>query len=83
MAARYLNDALGEIQFKLMKGQKIGAGVAQVIPGLDEKKFRAGPGQLQNEVTGTKQREGAFARLFNYLNEQDRDVPNTGQVTCK
>ena len=30
-----------------MKGQKIGAGVAPVIPGLGEKKFVAGPEQLQ------------------------------------
>jgi len=73
VAARYLNDALGvDEKIKLMKGQKIGAGVAPVLPGLPEKKFRAGPGQLQK--VGVKQRD-AFARLFNYLNEQDRDVP--------
>ena len=73
IAARYLNDALGvDEKLKLMKGQKIGAGVPSVIPGLSDKKFRAGPGQLQK--VGVKQRD-AFARLFNYMNEQDRDVP--------
>jgi hypothetical protein len=73
VAVRYLNDALGvDEKLKLMKGQKIGAGVAPVLPIFREKKFRAGPGQLQK--VGVKQRD-AFARLFNYLNEQDRDVP--------
>ena len=73
IAARYLNNALGvDEKLKLMKGQKIGAGTPSVIPGLAEKKFRAGPGQLQK--VGVKQRD-AFARLFNYMNEQDRDVP--------
>ena len=73
VAVRYLNDALGvDEKLKLMKGQKIGAGVAPVIPGLGEKKFVAGPGQLQK--VGVKQRD-AFARLFGYLKEEDRDVP--------
>ena len=73
VAVRYLNDALGiDEKLKLMKGQKIGAGVAPVIPGFGEKKFVAGPGQLQK--VGIKQRD-AFARLFGYLREEDRDVP--------
>ena len=72
-AIRYLNNALGvDEKLKLMKGQKIGKGVAPVIPGLGEKKFVAGPGQLQK--VGIKKRD-AFAKLFNYMNEQDRDVP--------
>lgn len=38
VAVRYLNDALGvDEKLKLMKGQKIGAGVAPVIPGFGEK----------------------------------------------
>jgi len=73
IAVRYLNDALGvDEKLKLMKGAKIGAGAPSIFPFLPEKKFVAGPGELQK--VGIKKRD-AFARLFNYMNDQDRDVP--------
>jgi hypothetical protein len=73
VAIRHLNDALGvDEKLKLMKGQKIGAGAPPVLPFGGPKKFTAGPGELQK--VGIKKRD-AFARLFNYMNDQDRDVP--------
>ena len=75
VALRYMNDALlPEEQIKLLRGGKLGRGTPRALfPGRDYFTGRS----INPRITrlGLTQKREAFARLLNYLNEEDKDIP--------
>ena len=75
VALRYMNDALlPEEQIKLLRGEKLGRGTPRALfPGRDYFTGRS----INPRITrlGLTQKREAFARLLNYLNEEDKDIP--------
>lgn len=89
VAMRYMNDALNpDEQIKLLMGKSIGDGVPGVL-GIGKRYFKGRdiqtavdvfkPGSGAKAATigrlGLTQKREAFARLMNYLNDSDSDVP--------
>jgi hypothetical protein len=76
VALRYMNDALlPEEQIKLLRGGKLGRGTPRALfPGRD---YFTGRSINTKRITrlGLTQKREAFARLLNYLNEEDKDIP--------
>ena len=70
-----MNDALlPEEQIKLLRGGKLGRGTPRALfPGRDYFTGRS----INPRITrlGLTQKREAFARLLNYLNEEDKDIP--------
>jgi hypothetical protein len=78
VALRYMNDALlPEEQIKLLRGGKLGRGTPRALfPGRDYftgRDINVGTKALTR--LGLTQKREAFARLLNYLNEEDKDIP--------
>jgi len=75
VALRYMNDALlPEEQIKLLRGGKLGRGTPRALfPGRDYFTGRSINPRLTR--AGLTQKREAFARLLNYLNEEDKDIP--------
>jgi len=78
VALRYMNDALlPEEQLKLLRGGKLGRGTPRALfPGRDYftgRDINVGTKALTR--AGLTQKREAFARLLNYLNEEDKDIP--------
>tara|TARA_Y100000114_G_scaffold152733_1_gene171476 strand:- start:1758 stop:2381 length:624 start_codon:yes stop_codon:yes gene_type:complete len=70
-----MNDALlPEEQIKLLRGEKLGRGTPRALfPGRDYFTGRSINPRLSR--AGLTQKREAFARLLNYLNEEDKDIP--------
>ena len=78
VALRYMNDALlPEEQIKLLRGGKLGRGTPRALfPGRDYFTGRdINVGFKALTRAGLTQKREAFARLLNYLNEEDKDIP--------
>jgi hypothetical protein len=75
VALRYMNDALlPEEQIKLLRGGKLGRGTPRALfPGRDFFTGRSINPRISR--LGLTQKREAFARLLNYLNEEDKDIP--------
>ena len=90
IAMRAFNDALNpDEQIKLLMGQKVGDGVPGVL-GIGRRYFKGRDIQTAANVLkspkvigrlGLTQKREAFARLMNYLNENDADVPRVDPRT--
>ena len=90
IAMRAFNDALNpDEQIKLLMGQKVGDGVPGVL-GIGRRYFKGRDIQTAANVLrspgvvgrlGLTQKREAFARLVNYLNESDADVPRVDPKT--
>ena len=90
IAMRAFNDALNpDEQIKLLMGQKVGNGVPGVL-GIGRRYFKGRDIQTAANVLkspsvigrlGLTQKREAFARLVNYLNESDADVPRVDPKT--
>ena len=90
VAMRAFNDALNpDEQIKLLMGQKVGNGVPGVL-GIGRRYFKGRDIQTAANVLkspgvvgrlGLTQKREAFARLVNYLNESDADVPRVDPKT--
>ena len=90
VAMRAFNDALNpDEQIKLLMGQKLGDGVPGVL-GIGRRYFKGRDIQTAANVLkspgvvgrlGLTQKREAFARLVNYLNESDADVPRVDPKT--
>lgn len=84
VAMKAFNDALNpEEQIALLTGKKVGEGVPGVL-GIGRRYFKGRDIQTAANVLqtpsvvgrlGLTQKREAFARLMNYLNENDADVP--------
>ena len=78
VALRAMNDALlPEEQIKLLRGGKLGRGTPRaLLPGRDYFTGRdINVGFKALSRAGLTQKREAFARLLNYLNEEDKDIP--------
>jgi phosphotransferase system IIB component len=90
IAMRAFNDALNpEEQIRLLMGKKVGDGVPGVL-GIGRRYFKGRDIQTAANVLrspgvvgrlGLTQKREAFARLVNYLNESDADVPRVDPKT--
>jgi len=90
IAMRAFNDALNpDEQIKLLMGQKVGNGVPGVL-GIGRRYFKGRDIQTAANVLkspgvvgrlGLTQKREAFARLVNYLNEGDVDIPRVDPKT--
>jgi len=90
VAMRAFNDALNpDEQIKLLMGQKVGNGVPGVL-GIGRRYFKGRDIQTAANILkspgvvgrlGLTQKREAFARLVNYLNESDADVPRVDPKT--
>jgi hypothetical protein len=90
IAMRAFNDALNpDEQIKLLMGQKVGPGVPGVL-GIGRRYFKGRDIQTAANILkspsvvgrlGLTQKREAFARLVNYLNESDADVPRVDPKT--
>ena len=90
IAMRAFNDALNpDEQIKLLMGQKVGDGVPGVL-GIGRRYFKGRDIQTAANILkspgvvgrlGLTQKREAFARLVNYLNESDADVPRVDPKT--
>ena len=90
IAMRAFNDALNpDEQIKLLMGQKVGPGVPGVL-GIGRRYFKGRDIQTAANVLkspsvigrlGLTQKREAFARLVNYLNEGDADIPRVDPKT--
>lgn len=90
IAMRAFNDALNpDEQIKLLMGQKVGNGVPGVL-GIGRRYFKGRDIQTAANILkspgvvgrlGLTQKREAFARLVNYLNESDADVPRVDPKT--
>ena len=95
VAMRYMNDALNpEEQIKLLMGKSIGDGVPGVL-GIGKRYFKGRDIQTAVDIfrpgtgarvapaarLGLTQKREAFARLMNYLNDSDSDVPRVNPKT--
>jgi len=90
VAMRAFNDALNpEEQIRLLMGKKVGDGVPGVL-GIGRRYFKGRDIQTAANVLqspgvigrlGLTQKREAFARLVNYLNENDADVPRVDPKT--
>jgi hypothetical protein len=90
IAMRAFNDALNpDEQIALLMGKKIGDGVPGVL-GIGRRYFKGRDIQTAVNVLqkpsvigrlGLTQKREAFARLMNYLNESDSDVPRVDPKT--
>ena len=90
IAMRAFNDALNpDEQIKLLMGQKVGNGVPGVL-GIGRRYFKGRDIQTAANVLrspgvvgrlGLTQKREAFARLVNYLNEGDADIPRVDPKT--
>jgi len=79
-ALRYMNDALlPEEQLKLLKGQSIG----EVQKGLFGTTRKFTGRQIKSKLTaaGLTRKRDAFARLYNYFKDEDRDLPQINPKT--
>jgi len=79
-ALRYMNDALlPEEQLKLLKGQSIG----EVQKGLfgTTRKFTGRSINPKLTAVGLTRKRDAFARLYNYFKDEDRDLPQINPKT--
>ena len=79
-ALRYMNDALlPEEQLKLLKGQSIG----EVQKGLfgTTRKFTGRSINPKLTALGLTRKRDAFARLYNYFKDEDRDLPQINPKT--
>ena len=90
IAMRAFNDALNpDEQIRLLMGKKVGEGVPGVL-GIGRRYFKGRDIQTAANVLkspkvigrlGLTQKREAFARLVNYLNESDADVPRVDPKT--
>ena len=90
VAMRAFNDALNpDEQIRLLMGKKVGDGVPGVL-GIGRRYFKGRDIQTAANVLqspgvvgrlGLTQKREAFARLVNYLNENDVDVPRIDPKT--
>ena len=90
IAMRAFNDALNpDEQIRLLMGKKVGNGVPGVL-GIGRRYFKGRDIQTAANVLrspgvvgrlGLTQKREAFARLVNYLNESDADVPRVDPKT--
>ena len=90
IAMRAFNDALNpDEQIRLLMGKKVGNGVPGVL-GIGRRYFKGRDIQTAANVLrspgvvgrlGLTQKREAFARLVNYLNESDADVPRVNPKT--
>ena len=90
IAMRAFNDALNpDEQIKLLMGQKVGNGVPGVL-GIGRRYFKGRDIQTAANILktpsvvgrlGLTQKREAFARLVNYLNEGDADIPRVDPKT--
>jgi phosphotransferase system IIB component len=90
IAMRAFNDALNpDEQIKLLMGQKVGNGVPGVL-GIGRRYFKGRDIQTAVNILkspgvvgrlGLTQKREAFARLVNYLNESDADIPRVDPKT--
>ena len=90
IAMRAFNDALNpDEQIKLLMGQKVGPGVPGVL-GIGRRYFKGRDIQTAANILktpsvvgrlGLTQKREAFARLVNYLNEGDADIPRVDPKT--
>jgi len=90
IAMRAFNDALNpDEQIKLLMGQKVGNGVPGVL-GIGRRYFKGRDIQTAANILkspsvvgrlGLTQKREAFARLVNYLNESDADIPRVDPKT--
>ena len=90
VAMRAFNDALDpEEQIRLLMGKKVGDGVPGVL-GIGRRYFKGRDIQTAANILktpsvvgrlGLTQKREAFARLVNYLNESDADVPRVDPKT--
>jgi hypothetical protein len=90
IAMRAFNDALNpEEQIRLLMGKKVGDGVPGVL-GIGRRYFKGRDIQTAANILktpsvvgrlGLTQKREAFARLVNYLNESDADVPRVDPKT--
>ena len=90
IAMRAFNDALNpDEQIKLLMGQKVGPGVPGVL-GIGRRYFKGRDIQTAANILktpsvvgrlGLTQKREAFARLVNYLNEGDADIPRVDPRT--
>ena len=90
IAMRAFNDALKpEEQIALLMGKKVGDGVPGVL-GIGRRYFKGRDIQTAANILqkpsvvgrlGLTQKREAFARLMNYLNESDSDVPRVDPKT--
>ena len=90
IAMRAFNDALDpEEQIALLMGKKVGDGVPGVL-GIGRRYFKGRDIQTAANILqkpsvigrlGLTQKREAFARLMNYLNESDSDVPRVDPKT--
>jgi hypothetical protein len=90
IAMRAFNDALNpDEQIRLLMGKKVGNGVPGVL-GIGRRYFKGRDIQTAANILkspsvvgrlGLTQKREAFARLVNYLNENDADVPRVDPKT--
>ena len=90
IAMRAFNDALNpDEQIRLLMGKKVGNGVPGVL-GIGRRYFKSRDIQTAANVLkspgvvgrlGLTQKREAFARLVNYLNEGDADIPRVDPKT--
>lgn len=90
IAMRAFNDALNpDEQIRLLMGKKVGNGVPGVL-GIGRRYFKGRDIQTAANILkspsvvgrlGLTQKREAFARLVNYLNESDADVPRVDPKT--
>ena len=90
VAMRAFNDALNpDEQIRLLMGKKVGNGVPGVL-GIGRRYFKGRDIQTAANILkspgvvgrlGLTQKREAFARLVNYLNESDADVPRVDPKT--
>ena len=90
VAMRAFNDALNpDEQIRLLMGKKVGDGVPGVL-GIGRRYFKGRDIQTAANILkspgvvgrlGLTQKREAFARLVNYLNENDADVPRVDPKT--
>ena len=90
IAMRAFNDALNpDEQIRLLMGKKVGDGVPGVL-GIGRRYFKGRDIQTAANILkspgvvgrlGLTQKREAFARLVNYLNESDADVPRVDPKT--
>ena len=90
VAMRAFNDALNpDEQIRLLMGKKVGDGVPGVL-GIGRRYFKGRDIQTAANILkspgvvgrlGLTQKREAFARLVNYLNENDVDVPRVDPKT--
>ena len=95
VAMRYMNDALNpDEQIRLLMGKSIGDGVPGVL-GIGKRYFKGRDIQTAVDIVrpgtgarlapaarlGLTQKRETFARLMNYLNDSDSDVPRVDPKT--